>query len=146
MSETAHRQIRMLQLIPREPWKISAPELVAKLSEAGFEEVTLRTVQRDLNAISKHFPIRSDDREKPFGWFWIKDAPAFGLPALDPQTALTLKLAQNYMNLELPTATLDYLSPYFKAAGKSRPIGATESRPNGASGRCGFSSFGRGCF
>jgi hypothetical protein len=30
--------------------------------------------------------------------------------------------------------------------GKSRPIGATESRPNGASGRCGFSSFGRGCF
>lgn len=116
MSETAHRQIRMLQLIPREPWKISAPELVAKLSEAGFEEVTLRTVQRDLNAISKHFPIRSDDREKPFGWFWIKDAPAFGLPALDPQTALTLKLAQNYMKLELPTATLDYLSPYFKAA------------------------------
>lgn len=30
--------------------------------------------------------------------------------------------------------------------GKSRPIGATESRPNGASGRCGFSSFGRACF
>ena len=46
----------------------------------------------------------------------MKDAPAFGLPALDPQTALTLKLAQNYLNLELPTATLDYLSPYFKAA------------------------------
>lgn len=116
MSETAHRQIRMLQLIPREPWKISAPELVVRLSEAGFEEVTLRTVQRDLNAISKHFPIRSDEREKPFGWYWMKAAPAFGLPALDPQTALTLKLAQNYLNLELPTATLDYLSPYFKAA------------------------------
>lgn len=116
MSETAHRQIRMLQLIPREPWKISVRELVAKLSDAGFEEVTPRTVQRDLNALAKHFPIRSDDREKPFGWFWMKGAPAFGLPALDPQTALTLKLAQNFLNLELPTATLDYLSPYFNAA------------------------------
>ena len=116
MSETAHRQIRMLQLIPREPWKISVRELVAKLSEAGFEEVTTRTVQRDLNALAKHFPIRSDDREKPFGWFWMKGAPAFGLPALDPQTALTLKLAQKHLNLELPTATLDYLSPYFNAA------------------------------
>jgi predicted DNA-binding transcriptional regulator YafY len=118
MSETAHRQIRMLQLIPREPWKITAQELVTKLSEAGFEVVTERTVQRDLNALANLFPIRSDDREKPYGWFWMKDAPAFGLPALDPQTALTLKLAQNYLNLELPTATLDYLSPYFKAADK----------------------------
>jgi predicted DNA-binding transcriptional regulator YafY len=116
MSETAHRQIRMLQLIPRDPWKITAQELVTKLSEAGFEVVTERTVQRDLNALANLFPIRSDDREKPYGWFWMKDAPAFGLPALDPQTALTLKLAQNYLNLELPTATLDYLSPYFKAA------------------------------
>ncbi len=34
----------------------------------------------------------------------------------------------------------------FVAIGKSRPIGTTESRPNGARGRCCFSSFGRGCF
>ncbi len=34
----------------------------------------------------------------------------------------------------------------FVCIGKSRPIGTTESRPNGARGRCCFSSFGRGCF
>lgn len=116
MSDTALRQINMLQLIPREPRKISTQELVAGLVEAGFKEVTLRTVQRDLIALSNYFPIVSGDGEKPFGWSWMKDAPASGLQALDPQTALTLKLAQNHLTLELPTATLDYLSPYFKAA------------------------------
>ena len=116
MSETALRQIHMLQLIPREPRKISAPDLLTSLSGAGFAEVSLRTVQRDLIALSPYFPIVSDEREKPFGWSWKKDAPAFGLPALDPQTALTLKLAEEYLNLELPTATFDHLSPYFKAA------------------------------
>jgi predicted DNA-binding transcriptional regulator YafY len=116
MSDTALRQINMLKLIPREPRKISAQDLVSGLVAAGFAEVTVRTVQRDLNALSAYFPLVSDGREKPYGWSWKRDAPAFGLPALDPQTALTLKLAQNYMNLELPTATLDYLSPYFKAA------------------------------
>jgi len=118
MSETALRQIRMLQLIPREPSKINTADLVSKLSHAGFEEVTVRTVQRDLNNLAKHFPIWRDDRDITFGWYWRKHAPAFGLPALDPQTALTVKLAQNFLSLELPTATLDYLNPYFKAADK----------------------------
>ena len=35
---------------------------------------------------------------------------------------------------------------HLAAIGKSRPIGATESRLNGASKRCGFSSSGRGDF
>ena len=116
MSDTALRQINMLQLIPRQPRKISTQALVTGLVAAGFKEVTVRTVQRDLIALSNYFPIVSGDGEKPFGWSWMKDAPASGLQALDPQTALTLKLAQNHLTLELPTATLDYLSPYFKAA------------------------------
>lgn len=116
MSETALRQIRMLQLIPREPRKISAQELVSRLAAANFKEVTQRTVQRDLAALSAYFPLVSDEREKPYGWSWGKDAPAIDLTAPDPQTALTLKLAEGYLNLELPSTTLDYLSPYFKAA------------------------------
>lgn len=116
MPDTSIRKIRMLQLIPREPRRISTEELQRRLDTAGFSEINLRTIQRDLNALSNYFPIRSDDSDKPYGWYWLKDAPAFGLPALDPQTALALKLAQNHLNLELPTATLDYLSPYFNAA------------------------------
>lgn len=117
MSDTALRHINMLQLIPREPQSIGAQDLVSSLIAAGFAEVTVRTVQRDLNSLSAYFPlVVLDEQERPFKWAWKRDAPAFGLPALDPQTALTLKLAQTYMNLELPTATLDYLSPYFKAA------------------------------
>ncbi len=116
MSETALRQINMLRLIPRQPRKISVKALVSGLVAAGFEEVTERTVQRDLNTLTSYFPIVSDQRDKPYGWSWIEKAPVFELPELDLQAALTLKLVQNYMNLELPTATLDYLSPYFKSA------------------------------
>lgn len=118
MSETALRIIHMLKLIPRQPRKISAPELLARLEDAGYGDVTLRTIQRDLINLSRSriFSIVSDEREKPFGWSWEKEAKGFDLPSLDPQTALTLKLAQNFLNLELPAATLDYLTPYFKAA------------------------------
>ena len=118
MSETSIRQIHMLRLIPREPRKISSVELLEKLVAAGFDAVDKRTVQRDLVALSRHFPLVTDEREKPYGWSWAKDAPDFALPALDPQTALTLKLAEGYLSLELPSATLDYLNPYFKAANK----------------------------
>jgi len=117
-TSTSLRYLRMLQMIPREPYKITAQELAKKLSYAEFGEVSERTVQRDLNKLRKRYRIWSDEREKPYGWSWGKMEPVLNLPTLDPQTALTLKLAQNFLKLELPATTLDYLTPYFNAADK----------------------------
>ena len=46
----------MISLIPKEPNNISAPELYRALLHQGFE-VSLRTVQRDLDKASLSFPI-----------------------------------------------------------------------------------------
>src|ERR1700730_10206168 len=79
--DTLLRQWHMLREVPRYPHKIAVSELRGRLEAAGFD-VTARTSERDLNELSEAFPLPSDDRERPFGWSWQKDAPAFDLPNL----------------------------------------------------------------
>ena len=117
-TSTSLRYLRLLQMIPREPYKITAQELAKKLSYTELGEVTERTVQRDLIKLKRGYRIWADVREKPYGWSWMKTEPVLSLPTLDPQTALTLKLAQNFLKLELPASTLNYLTPYFNSADK----------------------------
>ena len=114
MSATTLRQWQMLQAIPRYPQKIDTVSLQTKLQESGYD-INLRTIQRDLNNLSGVLPIIADNA-KPQGWSWIKDAPILSIPALNPQTALTFNLLENYMRQLLPTNTLDYLQPWFKHA------------------------------
>ena len=61
MSDTLLRQISMMELIPRYPAKTFTNEIKDKLSELGYE-ATLRTIQRDLQELSRLFPIVSDER------------------------------------------------------------------------------------
>ena len=72
--ETLLRQWQMLRYIPRYPAKITATQLKAKLDSEDFN-VTKRTVERDLMDLSRAFPLTLDDRSKPYGWSWQKDAP-----------------------------------------------------------------------
>lgn len=114
-NDTILRQWQMLRLIPRYPQKITASMLKSKL-DAEQMVVSKRTVERDLHGLSLSFPIMLDDREKPFGWSWQKDASAFDLPGLGQHEALTLKLVQAQLKNLLPASTLDVMSPYFKSA------------------------------
>ena len=114
MNETLIRLISMLQHLPRHPRKISTSELLNRLRNDGYD-VTLRSVQRDLNKLSAAFPIVSDEA-RPQGWSWQKDAPQLDLPGLDPQTALVFKLAESYLSSILPVTTLKQLSPWFEQA------------------------------
>lgn len=114
-SDTLLRQWQMLRMIPRYPLKITARSLYEKLLHEQFD-VTKRTVERDLLSLSKMFPLISDERDKPFGWSWSKDAPVFDLPALSHTEALTLAMVEQHLNALLPASTLSQLQPYFKAA------------------------------
>jgi predicted DNA-binding transcriptional regulator YafY len=109
------RQLTMLRLIPRYPQKITATNLVEKLTTEGFS-VSKRTIERDLQAMSSIFPLASDERNKPYGWSWSADAPAIDLPGLTASEALTLKLAEQYLVKLMPTSMVQQLHPYFKAA------------------------------
>lgn len=126
MNDTLLRQWAMLRLIPRHPRKIDTGRLLDGLNRQGFQ-TTLRTVQRDLNNLSRALPLESDEA-KPQGWWWSHEAETLDMPALDPQAALTFKLVEGYLQPLLPVATLDYLRPWFKSA-----AGVLEKHGNGLS-------------
>ncbi len=105
----------MLRHIPRYPHKITARDLKEKLDAEDFN-ISKRTVERDLLDLSLAFPLALDDREKPYGWSWQKDAPAFDLPGLGNNEALTMMMVEQHLSTLLPATTMDVLAPYFKAA------------------------------
>ena len=114
-NDTHIRQYAMLKLIPQQPRQISARDLTERLNSEGFE-VGKRTIERDLISFSATFPLISNERSKPYGWSWSKDAEAFSLPTMSPLQALTLELAHDHLASLLPASLLDTLAPYFKCA------------------------------
>ncbi len=113
--ETLLRQWQMLRWIPRYPAKITASQIKAKL-DAEDLNVTKRTVERDLVDLSLAFPLTVDDRSKPHGWSWQKDAPSFDLPGLGNNEALAMLMVEQYLTALLPASTRFVLEPHFKAA------------------------------
>lgn len=105
----------MLQWIPRHPRKTTARELAERLRAEGYA-VSKRTVERDLADLSDAFPILVDERSKPFGWTWHKDAPQFSVPGMSPLQALVLNLAHSHLESLLPVHLLQPLEPYFQQA------------------------------
>lgn len=112
--ETLLRQWAMLRLIPRHPRRIDTGTLQHELEKLGYD-ITLRTIQRDLNKISAVLPLVSD-QSKPQGWWWEADADLLEIPGLDPQAALVFKMAEQHLAQVMPQSTLSALRPWFRAA------------------------------
>lgn len=121
------RQWHMLRRVPRYPQKVTAQDIRRGLVESGFD-ITERSIQRDLNDLSEIFPLFCDDREKPYGWSWQKDAASFDLPGLSVPEALTLVMAEQHLRNLLPAPMVDQLQPYFKAARKRLDLEPTPHR------------------
>jgi len=116
MSDTLLRQWTMLRHIPRHPRKITVSALHERLREQGYP-TTERTIQRDLQELSGQlFGLAVDDRSRPHGWYWDRDAAQFDIPGMEPQTALAFKLAEHFAGPLMAPATLQALSPYFRRA------------------------------
>jgi len=113
--DTLSRQWQLLRLLPRHPRKITAGDLQKRLERDGFE-TTKRTIERDLNALSESFPILLDDRDKPYGWSWKKDAPALTVPGLTAPQALAFALVRQFLEPLLPASTVAELKDHFEAA------------------------------
>lgn len=115
--ETLVRILQLTQLIPRSPAQITVADLTKELAHLGFK-VTSRTVQRDLDDIAKVLPLEKNDKGRPYGWKWARDAKAY-LSAMSLQEALTLHLVNQYLIEFLPPNMLDELTPLFKQAKKT---------------------------
>ena len=114
-NDTLLRQLEMLRHIPQHPLQITARKLTERIETEGFS-VSKRTVERDLLSLSEIFPLIANERSRPYGWRWSKDAKAFSLPGMSPLQALTLELAHDHLARLLPASLLETLAPYFKCA------------------------------
>ncbi len=112
------RYLAMLEMIPRAPQHTTTPELTDRLRSRGFE-VTLRTVQRDLERLSSQFGLFCDETMRLKKWAWLKTADVLDIPRLSLHAALTFKLVEQHLAATLPPATLAFLQPYFDAAGRA---------------------------
>lgn len=116
MTDTLLRQWLMLRHIPRQPRKITAQALRDRLADQGYS-TTERTIQRDLLRLSGElFGLLLDDRSRPHGWSWDRDAGQLDIPGMEPQTALAFKLAEHFSGELMAPATLSALAPYLRQA------------------------------
>ena len=77
---TTARQWQVLSQLQRNRW-VGTTHIYQQLALAGFD-ISLRTVQRDLNALAKRFPIEKNNAN-PQGWRWCDDAPLQSLPHMN---------------------------------------------------------------
>lgn len=109
------RQIAMLELIPRHPRKTYTKEIKDKLSDRGFQ-IDERSIQRDLIALERTLPLICDSRDKPYGWSWANRSEGIQAPAMDPVEALTLSLAEQYLEPLMPKASYKRIGIFFDRA------------------------------
>ncbi len=109
------RCLKTLSCLPRYPRRITTPEIHRRLQDEGFE-VSLRTLQRDLESLSGSFPISSENQGRTLAWYWSGKATLFSIPAMDPYTSLTFLLAEANMQSLFPSSIRASMRPYFDAA------------------------------
>ena len=112
--ETVLFTLELLRRIPR-TYKVSAAKLHEQLANAGYAR-DIRTIQRQLKTLSAHFPIELDEKNKPYGYRWAKDAAGLALPVLSAQESLLLQLAELQLRKLLPDSVMKSLSSLFRQA------------------------------
>lgn len=112
--ETVKLALELLRRIPRHR-KVSAGELHQQLKDAGIER-DLRTIQRQLEQLSKHFDIERDERNKPYGYRWLEQAKVIAVPNLTAQESLLLQLAEAHLKNLLPVKLMKSMEGFFEQA------------------------------
>ena len=112
--ETLAFTLELLKRIPRGR-KVSTTDLCGQLLSAGWDR-DVRTVQRLLDELSRHFDIERDERSKPFGYQWKAHSAGLSLPGLTEKEALVLALAQQQLRALLPPTVMASMAPFFLQA------------------------------
>ena len=115
-SNSLYRQWQILSRLTTGKW-MGTRELQETLQREGIE-ISLRTIQRDLNQISQRFPIESN-KTVPQGWRWRSDAPIQSLPHMTSSQAVTFMMVEEHLNHLLPPSLIDEMTPWFDLARRS---------------------------
>jgi predicted DNA-binding transcriptional regulator YafY len=111
---TLSRQWELLSIIPKRGLGKSAAELTQVLKDAGFQ-VTKRTVERDLNDLSRIFLLQTDDSQKPQLWCWLNERK-IQYPGISVAEAMILQIVEGTLKQMLPPNMLTSLSGQFQQA------------------------------
>lgn len=112
---TTARQWQILSQLDRKRW-VGTTHIKDQLDLMGFD-ISLRTIQRDLNALAERFPIEKNNTN-PQGWRWREDAPMQSLPHMNLSQAVAFSMVKDNLTQLLPPAVLDELMPWFDLANR----------------------------
>jgi len=112
--ETVQIALELLRRIPR-GGRISAAELRSQLNEAGLAR-DIRTIQRQLEMLTRKFDIERDDSASPYGYRWKELAKGMNLPGLTKQESLLLTLAEQHLQRLLPAGLMKSMAGFFYQA------------------------------
>ena len=112
---TTARQWQILSQLDRKRW-LGTTHIKEQLDLMGFD-ISLRTIQRDLNALATRFPIEKNNTN-PQGWRWREDAPMQSLPHMNLSQAVAFSMMRHNLTQLLPPAILDELIPWFDLANR----------------------------
>lgn len=116
MCSISYRHFLMLQFVPRSPKRASTTEILHYLEKNDFS-VTQRSIQRDLNCLSKWFPdLRTDGNKDVAGWYWEKESGIQTIPMMSSPMAISFKLMEQFLKELIPPSVLSELKPYFDSA------------------------------
>ncbi len=112
------RRLDLLEHIPRYPNKITTRQLLELLESNGHDNLIMRKVQRDLEAIESLgvFGLEVDKRSKPYGWSISINWKKLNISLMDANSALAFSTLQEVAGSLLPESTLGELTPYFSKA------------------------------
>ncbi len=113
-SQFFRRFLVLQQLSGSRHGKRSVGQLQRVLSQQGIE-TTRRTIERDLQWLSRFFPVTSDE-SRPQGWSWQTDRESIQIPRMDSLTALALLLAYENLRPIFPPALLENWERYQRDA------------------------------
>lgn len=109
------RYISILELLPIAPKPgLSTKDILEKLEHKGFS-VNPRSLQRDLVALAKYYPIICNDKVRPHRWRFSEDYQG-SFAAMDVPSAVSTILVNEYLLGIMPASLLSQLSPQLNRA------------------------------
>ena len=90
--DTLYRRWLILKMIPRHGSSITTSQIAERL-DTEIDARTVRSIQRDLVELERHFPLTFVQEGRTFHWCW-NEGWQLNLPVMDPHTALTFHLVR----------------------------------------------------
>jgi predicted DNA-binding transcriptional regulator YafY len=123
------RQWKLLRLVPDRRNRRSTDELWNILRrEVEYDDVSKRTVERDLAFLQTMFPIEQRTEGRTNYWYWQPNVNMW-LPGMTDDEALAFHMVERNMRDILPEVSVDRLSAYFESARNKLTGNAKGVRP-----------------